>query len=418
MGIELGLSRVSKLLKHLGSPHKAYKSIHVAGTNGKGSTLAYISSILTEAKVKNGRFTSPHILLYNDCISIDNVTYPMQSFQKIKSLVESSNAKLQLECTEFEILTCAAFKIFELEKVQVALIEVGLGGSTDATNVLEPLNKDKLGVVVTAITKIGIDHESFLGNTIGEIAKVKGGIMKSNVPCVVDGSNLPEAITELKEIAKEQNSQLYLIHPDKETQNFIQYSPLRGAYQEQNLAVALKVLDIVQSGQHLDVEFTEADIIRGLEKTLWPGRLQEVTEPKTGLTLLLDGAHNESAAIELGKYLKSDSNYSNGAIFVTALSKGKSIETMFRHIVSKEKDTIIPAIFTPPEEMPWVSCYKAEEIASRAKAFASDVRVVGDGSFEAIVLSLQQLRAHGDDRPIVVCGSLYLCSNVLNRVTQ
>lgn len=129
MPIDLGLSRVTKLLRHLGNPHiNTYKSIHIAGTNGKGSTVAYLSSILTQAKVRNGRFTSPHMVYYNDSICINNEVYPLAKFKSISDYVQKENTSLRLGCTEFELLTVTAFKIFELERVELAIIEVGLGG--------------------------------------------------------------------------------------------------------------------------------------------------------------------------------------------------------------------------------------------------------------------------------------------------
>ena len=111
MPIDLGLSRISRLLRQLGNPHKTYKSAHVAGTNGKGSTVAYLSSVLTSSKVRNGRFTSPHMVYYNDCVCINNEIYPMPKFEQVRALVRQTNDELKLQCTEFELLTATAFKI-------------------------------------------------------------------------------------------------------------------------------------------------------------------------------------------------------------------------------------------------------------------------------------------------------------------
>lgn len=410
---------MTRLLAHLGSPHKAYKSVHVAGTNGKGSTIAFLSSILTEAAITNGRFTSPHMLLYNDCITINNKTYPMDKFEQVKLLVEAQNAAHGVGCTEFEMLTCAAFKIFQMEQVLLALIEVGLGGASDATNVLEPLGSDGTkegGVVVSAITKIGIDHESFLGTTIGEIAGVKAGIIKRKTPCVVDGTNLPEAVDAIKKAGGEQEAPVQFVHSNEHIQELLRKSLLRGAYQGENLAVALGVLDVLSNG-HID-RIAPETVERGVARTLWPGRLQQVKDAESGVEFLLDGAHNESAAIELGRYLLSLNSHSNGTVFVVAVTRGKSIAKLLKHITVRERDTIIPATFVPPREMPWIESYLEAEIASVAREYVNDVREAPSGGISDILPFLRQMRHDSDSRPCVVCGSLYLCSNVLNGIAR
>lgn len=403
MPIDLGLGRISKLLAHLGNPHTLYKSIHVAGTNGKGSTVAYLLSILTQCLVRNGKFTSPHLLYYNDCISINNETYPLKKFERVNKLVHEENSRLQLECTEFEILTVTAFKIFELEQVQMAVIEVGLGGRLDATNVLEPgING---GVVATGITKIGIDHEGFLGSTLPEIAGEKAGIIKAGVPVVVDSTNEPLVLDVIQKTAKASGAKVVESGSSHRlsASELIQHSPLKGAYQVHNLGVALGIVD---SLWHYGW-FSESKVQAGIAATLWPGRLQQI-EISTGVQALLDGAHNESAAVELAKYLGTDRH---PIILVIALTKGKSIDGLLKHI-ARPGDTIICTTYTAPDQMPWVSSYTAEEVAAVAKEYAADVEVAADAA------SLLQMISHlkkSDFRNVVICGSLYLCADVLRQ---
>lgn len=447
MPIDLGLSRVTKLLQHLGSPHlRAYKSIHIAGTNGKGSTVAYLSSVLTQARIRNGRFTSPHLVYYNDSICINNEVYPLAKFTTVSEYVQKENKALGLECTEFELLTVTAFKIFELEKVELAIIEVGLGGRLDATNVLEPFNAKgsldyKGGVIATGITKIGIDHEALLGNTLAEIAYEKACIMKKHVPCVVDKKNEKEVLEVVENMAKDTKSDLFLVDGFNDTEiyasekyvnsqdpdyarSLLKLSPLKGDYQLQNLSIALKILDVIKLQNHLSLindkgesKLTTQAIQLGIEKAVWPGRLQTLTVPQTGLSLLLDGAHNTSAAIELGKYLENVRTKRDGLIFVIALTKGKSIDNLLKHIVHKN-DTIITSTFSTPDQMPWISSYPCEDLQEIAKKYTEDVRNLGPSNqnIEKVLNYVNDLKLKGDSRRVVVCGSLYLCADVLRYV--
>ncbi|GEQ72710.1 hypothetical protein JCM33374_g6397 [Metschnikowia sp. JCM 33374] len=415
MPIDLGLTRVKKLLFYLGNPQaSSYNSIHVAGTNGKGSTIAYLSSILTQSKIRNGRFTSPHLVSYNDCISINEETYSLSKFEKVRSFVSSHDARYNLECTEFEILAATAFKIFEIEKVELALIEVGLGGRLDATNVLLPTSSDRKsgGVIVCGITKIGMDHEGFLGNSITAIAREKAGIIKKSVPVVVDHTNEPEALDEIVKKASVENAPLIstLKHPACGISNPIQFSPLLGEYQSVNLSVALNIVEVIQgiiTFKHL----TQESIILGIKNTYWPGRLQKSHDQGTGIEYLLDGAHNECASIELGKYLSSIRK--NGFLFVVAMSEGKSVETLLKHITVKEEDAVIPFKFNSPEEMPWVKSYEVGHISKVSKNYVNDVMDEKLDGVASLFEFLAARRSNGDFRQIVICGSLYLCSDII-----
>ncbi|KAF3994010.1 hypothetical protein FT663_00030 [Candidozyma haemuli var. vulneris] len=407
MSIELGLSRVRKLLKLLPKAGKL-KCVHVAGTNGKGSTLAYVSSILNEANIRHGRFTSPHTMSVNDCVTINRQVLPMDSFKKAKKEVQEHNDDNGIGCTEFEILTCAVYMIFAMEHLELSLIEVGLGGRLDATNIL---NEDE--VLVSAITKVGIDHESFLGDTISQIAKEKAGIIKKGVDCVVDSTNNKEALQAIREKASHEGSPLHEVSSSPLTRKLIELSPLKGKYQEQNLAVALEIVSLLKEKHSFKI--SDEAIKRGITKTSWPGRLQTVKDPKTGIEVLIDGAHNESAAIELAAFLESYRDGDKGIIFVVALTKGKSVENLLKHIVKADKDTIIPTEFSPPEDMPWVKCYDTEYLAQEAKKYAN-LGATDIANPQDLFAHLQSLKQQGDDRKIVVCGSLYLCADILRAI--
>lgn len=426
MPIDLGLSRVTRLLQRLGNPHiSTYNSIHIAGTNGKGSTIAYLSSIFTQCNIRNGRFTSPHIVHYNDCICINNEVYPLSKFEKVNELVVLENDHMQLGCTEFELLTVTAFKIFELEKVELAIIEVGLGGKLDATNVLElnKLTESGAGVIATAITKIGIDHENLLGSTIREIATQKAGIIKQFIPCVADKTNQKEALEVISETATSCHSELIFVdgYDTGKVSNLLKVSPLKGIYQSQNLAIALKLIDLLNSQEHKEFQnldgtskITDELIKKGIENVKWQGRLQTIIIPNTGLTLLLDGAHNESAAIELGKYLSTFQDRDQGLIFIIAVTKGKDIGKLLKHITNKDTDKIIITSFTVPENMPWISSLDVTELKAISSNYVNDVEVpFTDTNISNILNYVLVIKQNGDKRKVVVCGSLYLCSDVL-----
>lgn len=409
MPIDLGVSRISRLLKLLGNPHKAYKSVHVAGTNGKGSTVAYLSSVFTASKIRNGRFTSPHMVTYNDCVCVNNVAYPRPEFERVKAMVHRNNTDLQLRCTEFEVLTATAFKIFELEKVDLAVIEVGLGGRLDATNALEANTAELKGVIVSAITKIAFDHEGFLGKTLEKIAGEKAGIMKERIPCVVDGSNRPQVLLVFQERAESLGCPLTIANKEKDAVELIRVSPLNGAYQLSNLGVALRAIDVVK--QHFPID----NIRKGIEHTTWQGRLQRIEIPGNGLTVLVDGSHNENAAIELGAFLKSSTDRAHGIVFVVGFTKGKSIEGLLKHTVTAN-DTVYPTSFTTPEGMPWIVLTAPEDILTVARNYTAEIQPAA--TLENIIETVSKNYGSGDRRPVVIFGSLYLVSDVLRLVEK
>lgn len=390
MPIDLGLGRVIKLLGLFNNPHLSYKSIHIAGTNGKGSTIAYLSSIFTASKVRNGRFTSPHIIYYNDCIAINNETYPLDKFKKINDEVLQKNQIHNVGCTEFELLTVTAFKIFESEKVEVAVIEVGVGGRLDSTNVLPPL-----ALLATGITKIGFDHEGLLGDTLSKIAYEKAGIIKQGVPCVVDNTNEWDVKETI--IGEGKHSPLYFVKD--EAASYIQLSPLQGNYQLNNLSVALTILELT------GLSISQESILKGIASTSWPGRLQKITL-KNGLDILLDGAHNESAVIELGKFLETYREES--IIFVIGITAGKAVSKLLQHIVRKD-DLVIASGFTQPEGMPWILSYPAAEIQKQSQPFCEVDPIIED-NLSSLFDYVKEIKGN---RKVVVCGSLYLCGDVL-----
>lgn len=427
MPIDLGLSRVAALLSKLGNPHLNSNFIHVSGTNGKGSVCAYLTSLLlanTKNEFKIGKFTSPHLLVRSDSVTLNNVPIAFDIFAEVEQEVEELNKKFDIGATEFEKLTATAFQIFHLEKVDLAVIEVGLGGRLDSTNIIEgavlgPDNKiTKKGVLVTGITKIGMDHENLLGSTLKEIAGEKAGIIKSKIPNVVDGTNNSDVLDVIQNKASELNCDNNLVDAksDKIVTAFGEInrnvSPLNGYYQLQNLSVSLKILDIIfpflKKNYSQQVNFSLQNVIKGVKNVEWPGRLQNLhlkyspVEPT--VKVLLDGAHNGQAATELSRYLMEKYNGSK-LTFIIAVTEGKDLTPLLSTLISPF-DKVVVTRFGAVENMPWIKATDPEVLKEEVLKYTKNVIV--EPSVEKTFDHVG--RKHSN---VVVCGSLYLVSEVL-----
>lgn len=423
MGIDLGLKRVSRLLALLGDPHKSnWYSIHVAGTNGKGSVCAYISSVFSEARISNGRFTSPHLLDRWDSISINGRAVNESLFQEVEGVVRETDKSHEVGATEFEMLTVTAFEIFRRERVRVAVVEVGLGGRLDATNVLvaNEDENDNWGVISSVITKIGLDHQGFLGSTLGKIAKEKAGIIKPFIPVVVDGSNAPEVLEVVTSTAENNNAHVEIVVPQPtrvpgesliKTSNFgiinSKITPLKGNYQANNLGCAVNALSSVA---HFFPDLTRDHVLKGIGKTNWPGRLQVLDislDKDRDIPVLLDGAHNDEAAEKLREYIDTTLRKSpdSPVIFVVAFTQGKDFNSILQRVL-KPQDTVIATEFGKVDGMPWISSHTSQEVADVAQTVVSSQVQQSSNVREAVNL------VDTTDR-IVIFGSLYLVSEVL-----
>jgi dihydrofolate synthase / folylpolyglutamate synthase len=310
-GVNLGLSRIQTLLAALGSPHRSVPIIHVAGTNGKGSVCAYLSSVLSAAGYRVGRYTSPHLVDWNERICIDERSIPTEvALSTISRVIAAIDAATPTP-TQFEIVTAAMWLYFAESQVDLAVIEVGLGGRLDATNVCDrPL--------ATIITSIAIDHWQQLGDTIAKIAGEKAGILKSNCPAII-GTLPPDAIAVVAErIAKLDCPAIWVKSavatcppedlgstpfsalglPWVESAGIKYPLPLLGEMQLTNSAIAIATIETLrQAGWKI----SETALVTGMANTQWRGRIQWTTWQ--GHKLLIDGAHNHAAAIALRQYI-------------------------------------------------------------------------------------------------------------------
>ena len=307
--ITLGLENVNALLDKIGNPEKSLRCVHVAGTNGKGSVCAMIFYALKEAGYKVGLYTSPHLKKFNERIRIndDLITDKeiAEYFLKVKPYISGQSF--------FEITTAMALLYFKENDVDFAVLEVGLGGRLDATNVVTPL--------ISVITNIGLEHTDLLGNTIEKIAFEKAGIIKENVPVVTGADG--KALNTIKKIAKERNAQLYSVKKF----NSIKFFYLNGQFQQQNKNTALTAIDILKKFYSLRIKFFQ--IINGIKKTQWPARLEFISK-----NVLVDAAHNPHGFNILAKELKiiKKEKKIKNLIFVVGIQNDKDIANMLKII--------------------------------------------------------------------------------------
>ena len=311
-GIKLGLEHTIDLLKRIENPQNDFKSIHIAGTNGKGSTCSMISSILLNAGYKVGLYSSPHLVSFNERIKVNNQSI---TNAEIALFIEKTKKDIdQLQSTFFEVTTAMAFDYFAKRNVDIAIIETGLGGRLDATNVLKP--------IITGITSISLDHRNLLGNNILNIAKEKGGIIKNKTPLVLY-PNQGKIKSVLLNIAKKLNAEIIEIdqptkvfYNEKGTffchKNYDYNTPLIGEFQAINAIMAITIIKL------FDINISEQIIQNGLSCTKWPGRFQRMTKD---LPIYYDVAHNVDSIKLITKYIKSIYKEKPLGLFVIKESK-------------------------------------------------------------------------------------------------
>lgn len=375
----LSLDRIEKLLEELGNPQNKLKGVHVAGTNGKGSTCAMLQSILTQSGYKVGMFTSPHIsslcerfrIGYKDISEKKLVKY----FERIKPYAEQVKKEINDSPTWFEILTCIAILYFVDEGVDVAIFEVGLGGRLDATNVLD------LGIC--AITDISIDHQDYLGNTISKIAKEKAGIIKSN--SVVITSNRGIALKVIKKACK-QNSAKLLITSEINSRYELK---LLGKHQRRNAGIVLAVAkELIKKYKIL-----EHDIKQGLIKTKWPARF-ELFVTSHQLPVIIDGAHNPAGIKSLVQTFKQQ-GYKKAIVLFSA-KQSKDVRSNLKTLRPIIEQVIFP-------ELPLDFIYKS----STLKRYFGKGLILNNADS---AIKKARILARENDLPILICGSIYAIS--------
>lgn len=413
-GIKPGLERIEKLLAQLGNPEKSYKTIHVTGTNGKGSVTSYIESALYYSGLKVGRYTSPHLHDYTERIRINDHDISPEDMADVLTEVRLVSEKLIAEGleapTQFELLTAAAFLYFKKQGVQYAVIEVGLGGLLDSTNVIVP--------EVSVITNVTIDHQKYCGNTVADIAKHKAGIIKPGVPVVTAAQQV--ALDIIKETGKKMKSKVYCFgqdftiesrtamkkmqmitfsehHQGKENQAMLVTS-LAGLHQTVNLACATMAIRLLMEKEPA---ISEETMREGLARTTWPGRF-EIVEYKDR-TIILDGAHNAGGA-EAFKMTYAELFKEEPKTLVMAILEDKEVDHVISEIV-QPSDWVITVPAPTPRSM------KPEELAKRMPCGTNVAYSVKEG----LDMALARVPVGGI---IVICGSLYILGEAQDWLKQ
>jgi dihydrofolate synthase/folylpolyglutamate synthase len=294
-GAKFGLTNTLKLAALAGNPQNQLRFIHVAGTNGKGSTCAMLESIYRAAGLRVGLFTSPHLVAFCERIQVNRRLIPETEVAKLVAQLKPLLKEFPPEehPTFFEVVTVMALRYFAERNCELVIWETGLGGRLDATNIVQPL--------ASVITNIQYDHQKYLGETLASIAAEKAGIIKPGIP-VITGTDAPEALEVLRRAAAQTGAALTVVHPREAHEPPLDTLrlPLLGDHQKMNAAVALSVVRVMNE----TIPCREEAILLGLKRIHWPGRLQLVTR-SSGQRILLDGAHNLSGAESLAAALNT-----------------------------------------------------------------------------------------------------------------
>ena len=412
-GVHLGLERIEKLLANLGNPHHQVPVIHVAGTNGKGSVCAYLSSVLTQAGYKTGRYTSPHLIDWSERICFNDRQISSEELGNLLIQVQQAIAQKEESPTQFEVFTAAAWLYFARQKVDVAVVEVGLGGRLDATNVCaKPL--------VTIVTSISRDHWQQLGSTVGAIAKEKAGILKPGCPVVI-GQLPKEAESVVCDRALKLQCPIFKPQPAREVGNgwvevekhnsnsqlslskLIKYPlPLQGKIQLINSALAIATLEILQQQGW---QISEKAIVEGMGKTKWLGRMQWTTW--SDRKLLIDGAHNPAAAEALRNYVDT--------VLARSNQSQVNVTWVMGMLSTKEHDRIFQTLLRANDRLHLVpvpdhSSADKHELAQLAKEICPQLSLCDTYSDLSSALSTA---FNSNNNLVVLCGSLYLVGHFL-----
>jgi dihydrofolate synthase/folylpolyglutamate synthase len=398
-GIHLGLERIQQLLNSLNSPHQQIPVIHVAGTNGKGSVCAFLLSILQEAGYRVGRYTSPHLIDWRERITINGEWISNDDLAMALDQVEIAINPV-LPPTQFEVITAAMWWYFAEQKVDIAILETGLGGRLDATNVCDrPL--------VCVITSIGLDHCQQLGNTLGAIASEKAGIIKPQCPVVI-AENHSEAIAAIQAKVIECESTTTWVRPATGTatgaiyQGFEYPLPLLGNHQLINSAVAIAA---IQSLRTQGWQISDEAMRTGMANTQWAGRLQWVEFELNGKSrkILIDGAHNVAAAV----YLRQ---------FVDSAFPDQRKRWVMGILNTKDQAGILEVLLHPDDLLfPVPVTSSATTSPQDLSKIASTILKIKPHPYESLKLAIESAFQEQHNDVIILCGSLYLVGEFLSQ---
>jgi len=340
-GMIFGLTQVERILKAIGNPHREIQAIHIAGTNGKGSTAAMMSSILQKEGYRVGLYTSPHLIRFTERIKVNGEEIKEEEMAALAEWMkkEIEAAGILPPFTFFDFTTAMALTYFNQKRVDLAILEVGLGGRLDSTNVVDPL--------ISVITNIAMDHEAYLGKTILKIAREKAGIIKKGKP-LITAATQPQVLRLFSKICQEKGSPYFRVGKEflynRAEDGDFDYQGinrklwgirlnLKGGHQIINATTALGTMEVLEE---LGYRVSTEAMVDGLKEVDWPGRLQMVSSSPR---VILDGAHNPAGVLALKESLKSDFQYQH-LILLVGIMKDKDIRSML-HLLAPIADHII-----------------------------------------------------------------------------
>lgn len=394
-----GLERIKLLCEKLNNPQNKLRFIHVAGTNGKGSFCAMLGSVLTRAGYKTGLYTSPYILNFNERIQIDGQQIPDSQLAQITQKVKSVAEQMDDKPTEFEVITAIAFEYFAMQNCDIVVLECGMGGRFDATNIIS-------SPILTVITSISLDHTSFLGNTLKEIAYEKAGIIKKGVDCLLCNKK-DEYFDIIKNQCDLNSAQLHIV--DKSSLKPTLFSlektvfdfdrlksveiSLLGRYQPENAANVISALNILNSK---GFPVSEKAIKEGLKSTKWPARFEVVNQNPL---IIFDGSHNEegvTAAVESVKEYIGNTKIN----IITGVMKDKDY-----HFIAQKIGEIAKTVCCVTPDNP-----RALESRDYTKVFSQiNIDAIACDSIPSALDHIFRLNT-----PAVILGSLYMYKEVID----
>ncbi|ANF98064.1 bifunctional folylpolyglutamate synthase/dihydrofolate synthase [Paenibacillus bovis] len=415
-GIRPGLERIEQLMQLLGNPHRRLKFIHVAGTNGKGSTCAFLTRVLIESGYDVGTFTSPYITKFTNRFQYNGQDIPeetlLRAANRLYPLVQEMAATELGSPTMFEVSTALAIIYYAEECYpDVVVWETGLGGRMDVTNIVNP--------IVSVITNVGYDHTDILGDTLELIAGEKAGIIKPGVP-VVTSVDQPEVIEVLARKAEQCRTTMYLagrdytaerLHGDADSQSFHFHGPFRemdieigmqGEHQCANAGLAMMTLEVLR--QYMAFVLDDEPLLSGFRHTFWAGRLEKVSDEPP---IVLDGAHNPEGAASLVKSIPQTYTY-NKLHMLAGMLENKQHEPVFRHLLSIA-DTLI---LTEPDFRRKMDADRLYELVRQIQQDMNktEVEIIVESDWKQ-ALELLKTRTEREDLGVVT-GTLYLISDV------
>ncbi len=407
--IDLSLDRVINLLEKLENPHLSIPpAIHVAGTNGKGSTVAFLKAGLEAGKKTVHTYTSPHLVTFNERINLQGKKISNSLLVSYLETCERFNQANNI--TFFEITTCAAFLAFSKHQANYSLIEVGLGGKLDATNVIQ-------SPLLSIITPVSLDHQHFLGDTILKIATEKAGILKKNVPAII-GKQTREVNEKICSIATNLNAPISLFGRDWHSKKYKHYMiyedndgiielpapKLQGLHQFENAGIAIAALKLLK--------IKNDQILKSVQNVMWPARLHklktgplvELLKAKSlGNNIWIDGGHNQAAAMAIASFLNHPFNGETHVILGMIYSK--DIDSYLSEIANLTHSITCISI-------PNVSAsLDKEDIFKKARHF--NTKVFTAESIRSAVSKIVRKDKNNENLRILICGSLYLCGHIL-----